>query len=77
MLPLLQLLKTLNKNQRVLFFSLFSDLDCELNVDLVRTMLFDHFLIEIKDDEQLEKITDTILNKARFEICVNAVNSAL
>lgn len=75
MLHLLQLLNMLNKKQFEMFEQLFSDLEYELNEmgwkdnesELISSMLFNHFMIELLDERQLENITKIITNKTKFE----------
>jgi hypothetical protein len=72
----------LNNTQRKLFINLFSDLDYELNemgwsIDpsgLVGDMLFNHLGIEILDADQLEKITQAIINKQKFQSAIAFYN---
>jgi hypothetical protein len=79
MLLLLQLLKTLTTKQRALFFELFSDLNYEINdlgykgheSDLINDMLFNHLLISLEDNMQLQRITECILDKRRFNLVKN------
>lgn len=75
MLHLLQLLNMLSKKQFELFEQLFSDLDYELNDmgwkdnenELISGMLFNHFLIDLLDEKQLDNITKVILDKNKFK----------
>jgi len=82
MLHLLQLLRILNAKQRKMFIALFSDLDYELNemgwstdpTSLISDMLLNHLGVEITDAEQLEKITQAIINKQKFQSAIAFYN---
>jgi hypothetical protein len=82
MIYLLQILKRLNKKQRQQFLALFSDLDYELDelgwrgneTDLVNDMLFNHFGMEIEDENQLKMLTESILKKGNLQSAYNVIN---
>jgi hypothetical protein len=82
MIYLMQILKMLDKAERQQFVALFSDLDYELDelgwrgneTDLVNDMLFNHFGMEIEDENQLKMLTESILKKGNLQSAYNVVN---
>lgn len=83
MFLLIQLLNAMTPTEQELFGKLFSDLDYELDemgwrgneTDLVNDMLFNHFGFSIDDEAQLQKITETILNKEKLRLTLSAAKT--
>ena len=80
MIYLMQIVKMLNKNQIRHFIALFEDLTYEIEelgykgmeTELVNDMLMNHFGLEIECENQLSRLTDSILkNQGRFDKTVN------
>lgn len=76
MIYVLQILGILNKEERELFVSLFSDLSFEIEElgyegmeeELIEGLLFDHFGLEFTDRDQLTMMCDYIMEKQNHPI---------
>ena len=85
MLHLLQLLRYIVNQGHDLshFYNLFSDLTYEIDEmgykghesELIKEMVFNHYLIELEDDRQLAMISKCILDKVKFKASIETTRT--